>query len=150
MLGIMTRTRPLAPLPAASTSGLIVLSSLALAACGGDSIARPGSAERVSLSFAAAGSATASSSAARSTVSEGGVESRLTVAGDEIVLTRVQLVLKEIELKLPVGMSTCGDSSSSSRSSSASSSDDRGRGGSDDDSSGDRSGDDCDEIEQGP
>ena len=150
MFSMTTRTRSrFLALPAA-------LSTFALAACG-DSIASPGSAERVSLSFAAAGGA--ATSASNATVAAVGGGSALTIGAgsDSIVLTRVQLVLKEVELKLPRGMSSCGSSSDSSRSSSSSSSDDnggRGRGsddGSSDDSSrsgGSRS--DCDEIEQGP
>ena len=124
----MTRTRLVSP----ALSALLV-ASYALTACSDATL--PGSAERVSLSFAARGTSTSTSAAA---VGAGQV-GRITVGSDEIVITKAQLVLKEVELKLARGLSTCGADSSSS--SSSSSGDDRGRG---------RGSDDCDEVEQGP
>ncbi|HKG94534.1 MAG TPA: hypothetical protein VKA84_21650 [Gemmatimonadaceae bacterium] len=134
MLAHMTRFRSFAP----AAVPALLLGSLALTACS-DSLT-PGSAERVSLSFAAAGPA-ATAAGTVAAVGGAGSTARVTVGSDEIVLTRVQLVMKEVELKLPDGVSTCGSSSSSS-----SGLDDSGHhsSGSDDSS------DDCDEIEQGP
>src|SRR5215213_1097150 len=129
MLAHMTRFRSFAP----AAVPALLLGSLALTACS-DSLT-PGSAERVSLSFAAAGPA-ATAAGTVAAVGGAGSTARVTVGSDEIVLTRVQLVMKEVELKLPDGVSTCGSSSSSSGL------DDSGHhsSGSDDSS------DDCDEI----
>ena len=129
----MLNTRPF-------TNLLPVVGGLALAACGSDSTGPSAEAgRRVTLSVATAGTASVPTGTSVGVITVG--------TGGELVITRAQLVLREIELE----SSTMGCTSDSSSSSGSFSRVDWSRG-SDDDSSGSssRSGDDCGEIELGP
>lgn len=123
------------------TNAMPFVAAMALAACGSDSTgpeSEPG--QQVTLSVATAGTASVGTGTSVGVVTVG--------TGGELVITRAQLVLREIELESST-LGCTSDSSSSSgsfaRASFSSGSDD----GFDDDSSGSGS-DDCGEIELGP
>lgn len=123
------------------TRAMPLVGSMALAACGSDSTGPSIEAgRRVTLSVATAGAATVSTAGSLGVVTVG--------IGGELVISRAQLVLREIELESP-SLGCTSDSSSASGSFSRTS----WSRGSDDDSSsgsGSRSSDDCGEIELGP
>ena len=125
-------------------AALVLTAAASLGACGDSSTAaRSGERRPVSLSVATTGN---SVDGARSV---GGV---LAVGDGKLVITKAQLVLREIELEGPGLGTACGDSSWSSGNDSTSASFSRGSDdGFDDDSSGSgSSGSDCGEIELGP
>ena len=122
-------------------AGAALMAAATLSACSDSSTAPDQALRPVTLSVATTGSATVGGG---SGIGVGGV---IAVGGGELVITKAQLVLREIELEGPAVGAACGDSSSSSASLSVarfSGSDD----GSDDDSSHDEF--ECGEIELGP
>ena len=119
-----------------------IVAGMALAACSSDSTGPAiESGQRVTLSVATSGTASVPTGTSLGAVTVG--------TGGELVITKAQLVLREIELESP-SLGCTSDSSSSSgsfaRVSYSSGSDDDGP----DDSDGSRSSDDCGEIELGP
>jgi hypothetical protein len=129
-----------------STRAALALTTVSLlAACGDSSTAsRTGELRPVSLSVATTGNTVDGAA------SVGGV---VAIGDGRLVITKAQLVLREIELEGPGIGTACGDSSSSGNDSTSASFSRGSDDGYDDDSSGSgssRSGSDCGEIELGP
>ena len=123
-------------------AALALSAAVALAACGDSSTAsRNGELRPVSLSVATTGNSVGGA---------GSIAGVVAIGDGRLVISRAQLVLREIELEGPgLGMA-CGDSSSSGNDSTSASFSRGSDDGFDDDSSGSRSASDCGEIELGP
>ena len=123
------------------SNAMPLVAAMALVACGSDSTGPAESTgQRVTLSVATTGTASAPTGTSLGVVTVG--------TGGELVITKAQLVLREIELESPT--MGCTSDSSSSSGSFARASYSRGSDDSSDDSSSSSGGDDCGEIELGP
>ena len=120
------------------TGFIPLVGGIVLAACGSDSTGPSDSGRRVSLSVATAGTAQVPTGTSIGVVTIG--------TGGELVITRAQLVLREIELE----SSTLGCTSDSSSSAGSFSRASWSSGSDDDSSGGSWSSGDCGEIELGP